>query len=99
MPSNEEVVQIVISELIDKSKKERFIELTKQMKKWFINQDGFVPYEAYENNEKLADKIVYKNNDSAKRINKLFMDTSVAKEMLSLVKSNYTGFMGKSIEL
>ena len=99
MPSNEEVVQIVISELIDKSKKERFIELTKQMKKWFINQDGFVSYEAYENNEKLADKIVYKNNDSAKRINKLFMDTSVAKEMLSLVKSNYTGFMGKSIEL
>ena len=99
MSSNEEIVQIVISELINNSKKERFVELTKQMKQWFLNQDGFVSYEAYENNGKLADKIVYKNDESAKKLNKLFMDTEMAKEMLTLIKSDYTGFMGSSIDL
>ena len=99
MESNEEVIQIIISKLIASSKRDRFVELTEQMKNWFLTQDGFVSYEAYENDLNLADKIVYKNNESAKRTNKLFMETEIAKEMLTLVEPNYSGFMGTNIEL
>lgn len=99
MESNEEVIQIIISKLIASSKRDRFVELTEQMKNWFLTQDGFVSYEAYENDLNLADKIVYKNNESAKRTNKLFMETEIAKEMLTLIEPNYSGFMGTNIEL
>lgn len=99
MESNEEEIQIIISKLIASSKRDPFVELTKQMKNWFLTQDGFVSYEAYENDLNLADKIVYKNNESAKRTNKLFMETEIAKEMLTLVEPNYSGFMGTNIEL
>ena len=97
--SNQQVVQIVISKLIDNQQRDRFVELTKQMKNWFLSQDGFVSYEAYENQANMADKIVYKNTESATRINQLFMQTDIAKEMLTLVDSDYTGFMGATIAL
>ena len=99
MESNEEVVQIVISKLITESKRERFVELTSQMKNWFLAQGGFISYEAYENGLNLADKIVYKDNESAERINKLFMETDIAKEMLTLVEPDYSSFMGTHIGL
>ena len=99
MKSNEEVIQIITSKLIASSKRERFVELTKQMKNWFLTQDGFVTYEAYENDLNLADKIVYKNKESAKRINKFFMEIEIAKESLTLVEPDYSGFMGTNINV
>lgn len=99
MKPDKEIIQIIISKLIASSKKERFIALTKQMKNWLSTQDGFISYEAYENNLNLADKIVYKNYESAKRINSLFMETEIAKEMLTLVEADYSGLMGTTIEL
>ena len=99
MESNQEVIQIIISKLISSSKRDRFVELTKQMKSWLLTQNGFVSYEAYENDLNLADKIVYINNESAKRMNKLFMETEIAKEMLTLVEPNHSGFMGTNINV
>jgi len=99
METKKKIIQIVISKLIASSKRDRFIELTKQMNNWFLTQDGFVSYEAYENNLNLADKIVYKNKESAKRINKMFMETEIAKEMLTLVEPGYSSFIGENINL
>lgn len=99
MSDNREVVQIVISKLKPAASRERFIELTKEMKQWFLTQDGFIAYEVYENKHNWADKIVYENNDAADRINHLFMKTKIAKEMLELVEPDFSGFIGTNVDV
>ena len=97
MQPGKETVQIVISNLKPDANREHFLGLTNEMKKWFLTQDGFISYEVFENNHQWADKIVYKNNESAERINQLFMKTDIAKEMLNYVEPGYSVFMGKSV--
>lgn len=99
MSDNQEVVQIVLSKLKPAASLERFIELTKEMKRWLLGQEGFVAYEIYENERNLADKIVYENSNAAGRINHLFLKTKIAKEMLELVDPGYSGFMGVKVDI
>ena len=97
--SDARVVQIVISKLKAGASRERFIELTKQMKEWFLAQDGFVSYEVYENDRDWADKIVWKDSDSAKRINTAFLESELFREMETLVEPDYRGFFGKRVDV
>jgi len=99
MQSGQEIVQIVISNLKPDASRARFMELTNEMKKWLLSQDGFVSYEVYENDLHWADKIAYVDKESAERINQLFMRTEIAKEMLNYVEPDYTAFMGKSADV
>ena len=99
MLNDAQVVQVVISTLKAGASRERFIELTKQMKEWFLAQDGFVSYEIYENDRNWADKIVWRDAESAKRINKAFLESGIAQEMLTLVEPDYRGILGKRVEV
>ena len=99
MSANQEVVQIVISKLKSDASRTHFIELTKEMKQWFLAQDGFIAYEVYENEQDWADKIVYENSDAADRINHLFLKTKIAEEMLKLVVPDFSVFMGTKVEV
>lgn len=99
MVSDAQVVQIVISKLKADASRERFVELTIQMKEWFLAQDGFVSYEVYENDRDWADKIVWKDSESAKRINKAFLQSNIFKEMGTLVEPDYRGFFGRRVDV
>ena len=99
MSDNREFVQIVLSKLKPATSRERFIELTKEMKLWLLTQEGFVSYEIYEDKQNWADKIVYENRDAAERINHLFMKTKVAEKMLELVEPDFIGFIGAKVEV
>ena len=99
MQSCENIVQIVVSKLKPNTSREHFVELTTEMKKWLLNQDGFISYEVYENNGHWADKIVYKNKESLEHINLLFLNTEIAKEMLNYIEPDYTTFIGKSVDV
>ena len=89
----------MISKLKAGASRERFIELTKQMKEWFLTQEGFVSYEVYENDRHWADKIVWKNSESAKRINRAFLESDIFKEMGTLVEPDYRGFFGRTVDV
>ena len=99
MADDTQVVQIVLSRLKTSASRERFIELTKKMKEWLSAQEGFVSYEAYENDEHWADKIVWSDSESAKRINEAFLESEIYAEMGTLLDPDYRGFIGKKIEV
>lgn len=69
------------------------------MKKWLHSPDGFVSYEVYENDRNWADRIVWRDAESAQRINKAFMESEIAWKMLTLVESDYRGILGKSVDV
>ena len=99
MLNDAQLVQIVISTLRPGASRERFIELTKQMQEWFLAQDGFVSYEVYENDRHWADKIVWRDAESARRINDAFLASNIFKEMGTLVAPDYRGFFGRRVDL
>jgi len=99
MKLEQKVVQIVIAKLKGDENRQRFIELTKEMKLWLLKQEGFISYEVYENGLDWTDRIVYKNGECADVINKLFLETRMAKEMKELVEATYSSFMGVFVDL
>ena len=97
MKNSDFFVQVVISRLNSKATRERFLELTKEMYQWLLAQEGFISYEVFDNHPRWADKLVYQNKEAAERINKLFMETELAKNMLDLIEPGFTLFMGRPV--
>lgn len=97
MASDLQVVQVVIFKLRPDANRERFIELTKQMKAWFLTQDGYVSYEIYDNHPNWADKLVWRDIERAERIKKAFHDSAIFKELEKLLEQDYRGFLGEEI--
>lgn len=93
------ITQIVISKLRNTQDREKFLSLSQQMLAWFFNQDGFISYEIYENDLNWADKIVYRDKQSAEQINCAFGKTDIYQKMIQLVQPDYCGFLGTQIKL
>lgn len=70
-------VQIVKFKLRPDTSRETFLYLTKQMIAWLKDKKGFIAYELYEGSEFWADRIAWKDQESAQDGLKYFLTTAM----------------------
>jgi quinol monooxygenase YgiN len=90
-------VQIVKFKLRPDASQEAFLALTKQMIAWLKDREGFVAYELYKGSESWLDRIAWESETHAQAGLNEFLATAIAKQMISLVESDYSSFFGEAI--
>lgn len=95
--TQENFVQIVVSQLTDSATREEFVELHRQTAEWMAEHPDCISYEVFEGARgAIADRIVWSSKAGALRGNEDYAKTIIAAGMQRIVAS-YTNFFGTPV--